>query len=251
MTLYNGPMQAADSLAKKLAPILEPLEAGLARMHYRVVPSAFNPNDPYLRALPLAREWRWPTCEEHLKRFSPRTLILQLPSFWQVEPFVHAAARAAQVPVCPIEPQNYPLDRAAVRLASANAILAEAGEAAAVAEHLHAGRAGLPPYWMLVHAGDAPQWRTPDILRGRGLEVAQEVHLAPGVPLLVQCAAIVDKQNDYYHLFELFNWSDDLSNPTITSAGALPFSLTGFALSFSLIDKGACACGKRLVARAS
>lgn len=237
------------SLAQQLAPVLDPIQEGIKNMHCRVVPSTSNSGDPYLRALPLAREWRWPSLESHLTRFRPETLIVQLPSFWQVEPLVHAASRAAGAPVCIVEPQNYPLDKAAIRLASANAILAEAGEAGAIADYLHAGQVALPPFWILIHAGDAPSWSTPHLLKSPGLQVAQEVHMAPGVPLLVQCADIVGAQSGTYHRSDLFAWSDDLAHPSVSTHGSLLFELKDFALPFALKDVGACACGKQLLAR--
>lgn len=244
-------MQETDSLAQRLSLILDPLQDKIKDWHCRVVPSAFNSTDPYLRALPLAREWHWPSAEEHLKRFGPETVILQLPSFWQVEPFAHLAARAAEAPVCIIEPQNYPLDKAAIRLASANAVWAESTEVAAIADYLHKEQIALPPYWMLVHAGNAAHWDTPALLKNRNTSVAAEVHLAPGVPLLVQCAAIVDAQNGLYHQSGLFTWSADLSSPSITTTSSFLFTLTNFALPFTLTGKGICTCGKKLLARAT
>jgi len=244
-------MDVAISIAQKLLPILEPLQDKIKDWHCRVVPSTANSADSAFRALPLAREWRWHTCEEHLKRFNADTLILQLPSFWQVEPFVYAAAHNAKTPMCIIEPQNYPLDKASIKLASANAVLAEATEAAAIAEYLHAGQIELPPYWMLVHAADATSWRTPHLLQNRQLEVAEEVHLAPGVPLLVQCGHSMTAQNNLFHRSSLFEWNSDLAAPAISTSEKMPmlFSLTNFALPFQLKDRGVCACGQTLLER--
>ena len=244
-------MHGSVSLAQKLATKLEPLEESIKKLHYRVVPSTSDADDPYLRALPLARGWRWLSLEDHLKRFGPEMLILQLPSFWQLEPLVHAASRAAGAPVCTIEPKNYPLDKAAIRLASADAILAEATDADALAEYLHAAQAKLPPYWLLVHTAEAPHWDAPTLLlKGQHILVAQEVHLAPGVPLLVQCTSIVAAKSGQYHQSDLFTWSSDMLSPAIT-ATAMLFELEDFALPFALVDKGMCVCGKKLVARKS
>lgn len=242
---------APYSLANRLAPVLDPLQDRIKDMHWRVVSSAFNSSDPSLRALPLEREWRWPSLEAHLQSFKPQTLILQLPSFWQLEPYVHTAARAAEVPVCIIEPQNFPLDRAAIRLASAEAVLAEAAEAAGIAEYLSTSQVELPPYWILLHAANASQWDAPSLLLGRDIRVAQEVHLAPGVPLLVQCSDIVGAQSGYYHQSDLFAWSGDLSSPAISTNGSLLFEIKDLVLPFKLKDMGTCPCGKKLLARAS
>ncbi len=243
-------MQDPISLAAKLVPILEPLEERIGTEHYRVVPSTFNSIDESLRALPLKREWRWQSIEMHLKRFAPKTLILQLPSFWQVEPFVHAASRAAGAPVCIIEPQNYPLDKAAIRLAEANALVAEATEANAIADYLYTAQVALPPFWILIHAADAPTWDTPRLLKSGNVHIAEEVHLAPGVPLLVQCAESAAAKSGHYHYSDLFTWSADLARPAI-STDALLFTLTDFTLPFALTEKGLCPCGNMLLARAS
>lgn len=247
MTPYNGPMRATDSLAKKLALVLEPLQERVRTMHYRVVSSAFSPG-PHMRALPLIDEWRWASLEEHLERFRPETVLLQLPLFWQLEPFVYRAARDAGAALCIVEPGNYPLDKAAMRFASVSTIIAEATEAAAIAGHVRAGQVGLLPHWILVHAADAMHWDTPDLLRG-GVRVAAEVHIAPGVPLLMQCGHIVAAQSGHYHRCELFAWSGSLSSPAISTNSSFLFELKDFALPFALEDRGTCACGKRLVAR--
>jgi hypothetical protein len=126
-------MPTTDSIAARLYPMLEPLQTRIKDMQCRIVSSAFNSTDPTLCAFPLARDWQWPSLEDHLKRFKAETLILQLPSFWQVEPFVHFAAKASGTAICNIETQNYPLDKASIRFASANAVLAESTEAAAIA----------------------------------------------------------------------------------------------------------------------
>ncbi len=244
-------MSQTDSLALRLFPILDPLQHKIKDWHCHIVPSAFNPIDPNLRALPLASEWRWVSAQEHIKRFAPETVILQMPVFWQLEPFIYFAVRGAEAPICIIEPQNYPLDKAAVRFASANAIVAEAAEAAAITEYLHAGQIELPPYWIVVHAGDAVRWDTPPLLKNKKLEIAEEVHLAPGVPLLVQCDTIVAAQSGQYHHSDLFIWNDDHSAPAISTTGSLLFTLKDFALPFALEGKGACACGKTLLARAA
>ncbi len=234
-------------MAKKLAPLLEPLEAGISVNHYRVVPSAFNAADPHLRALPLPARWRWSSLEDHIKRFSPETFILQLPAFWQLEPFAYLAAHGAEAGICIIEPGNYPLDKAAVRFAAANTLLAEAAEAAAIAEYLHEGQIELPPYWIVVHAADAPSWSLPPLLKDKNISVAEEVHLAPGVPLLTQCGHIVDARSGLYHASDLFNWNDDPSAPAVSTTDSFLFMLKDFALPFALEGKGICACGKELV----
>ncbi|HEV8666263.1 MAG TPA: hypothetical protein VN665_00230 [Candidatus Paceibacterota bacterium] len=238
-----------DSLARQLLPTLEPLQGVIKDWHCRVVPSAFNSADDALRALPLAREWRWPSAGEHFKRFKAETIILQLPSFWQLEPFVHFAAQAAGTPLCNVETQNYPLDKASIRLASANGVVAEVTEAAAIAEYLHKEQVMLPPYWLVLHAGDAPTWQLPELLQNKNLEVAEEVHLAPGVPLLVQCADIVAKQSHLFHTSDLFVWNANTAAATITSKELMLFTLADFPLPFTLKNAGPCACGQTLFAR--
>ena len=240
-----------ESLAKKLTIVLESHQKDTRKVPYRLVPSTFSGSDAYLQAVPLWGEWQWPTLEEHLKRFEPETIILQLPTFWQLEPFVQTSARNAGAPLCVIEPQNFPLDKAAIRLASANTIIAEASEAAAIAEYLHAGQVALPHYWVLIHAADAVHWKVPQLLQGRGQEVAEEVQLVPGVPLLVQCKAIVDARSGQYHESDIFVWNSNLVAPMISATETFPFTLKDVALPFALKDEGVCLCGKRLVARAS
>jgi hypothetical protein len=243
-------MQDTGNIAARLVPTLEPLQDIIAENPWRVVPSSFISTDPNLRALPLPMEWRWPSLAGALAALEVHTLILQQPGFWQVEPFAFDAARTSSIPVCNIEPQNYPLDRAAIRFAEADGILAEASEGAAIAEYLQANNVTPLRAWVLIHPADSAQWETPPTLVRVNAAVAHEVHLAPGVPLLVQCTNLAKGNTPRFHRSSIFTWSDDFAAPTITTDVSLPFALTDFALPFSLADEGTCACGEQIVSRA-
>lgn len=238
------------NIAARLVPTLEPLQDIIASNPWRVVPSSFISTDPNLRALPLPMEWRWPSLATVLAALEVRTLILQQPGFWQIEPFAFYAARESSIPVCNIEPQNYPLDRAAIRFAETDGIVAEAAEAAAVAEYLQSNNVTPLRAWVLIHTGDAAQWETPPTLVRAHVQVAHEVHMTPGVPLLVQCKYLAKGNAPRFHRSSVFTWSDTIAAPTITANASLPFTLTEFALPFSLADEGTCACGEQIVSRA-
>jgi len=239
-------MQTAASAASQLLSILEPLQSIIKVKRWRVVPSSFDAMDDALRAFPLERNWQWHTLEAHIKNFKPETLIVQLPLFWQLEPYVHAAARSAEVPVCIIEPQNYPLDKASVLFAGADGVLAEVTEASALADYLHAQNIALPQYWILIHTVDAPQFTIPELLAKQS--VAQEVHLVPGVPLLEQCTHAAKAKQNQFHQSDIFEWHTNNGQLSIASK-SLVFPLDTIALPFLLADAGACACGKRLYVR--
>lgn len=242
-------MQNLANIAVQLVPILEPLQEVLATQPVRVVPSSFDSTDPNLRALPLPTDWRWPSLAEALAALEVHTLILQQPGFWQMEPLAFYAARQSSIPICNIEPQNYPLDRAAIRFAGADGVLAEASEAAAIAEYLHVNNVAPCKAWILIHAADAPHWDTPPTLVRAQVGVAHEVHLTPGVPLLVQCKHLAKGSVPRFHRSSIFTWGDNLDAPTISATALMPFALADFPLPFSLKDEGLCACGDRLYSR--
>lgn len=237
------------SIAARLVSILEPIQDRIADEHWRVVPSSFSSTDPNLRALPLPQEWQWPSLAETLTALEVHTLILQQPGFWQVEPFAFHAARESSIPVCNIEPQNYPLDRAAIRFAEADGVLAEASEAALLAEYLYAHNVTPLRAWVLIHSADANTWDVPPALVRANVQVAHEVHLVPGVPLLVQCGHLAKQNAPRFHRSHICSWSEDLRTPAITIE-SLPFNLTQFELPFALQDEGICTCGECTVSRA-
>ncbi len=242
-------MQDTGTIAARLIPTLEPLQDIIASKPWRVVPSSFISTDPNLRALPLPMDWQWPSLAEILAAFEVHTLILQQPGFWQVEPFAFYAARQSSIPVCNIEPQNYPLDRAAIRFAETDGMLAEASEAAAIADYLSVNNVTPLRAWILIHPADTPTWETPAPLVRAGTQVAHEVHLVPGVPLLTQCSHLIKTGVPRFHRSNIFIWNNNLTTPTVTAAASLPFALTNFALPFSLTDQDTCACGERIVHR--
>lgn len=242
-------MHDTGTIAARLVPTLEPLQDTITGKPWRVVPSSFVSTDPNLRALPLPMDWRWLSLAEVLGALGVHMLILQQPGFWQMEPLAFYAACRSSIPLCNIEPQNYPLDRAAIRFAGADGVLAEASEAAAIAEYLNTNNVTLPGAWVLIHAADAPHWDTPPALLRVRAAVAHEVHLAPGVPLLVQCKHLAKQSAPSFHYSSVFRWSDSLDAPIIHSTALLPFVLADFPLPFSLKDEGLCACGEPLYSR--
>lgn len=247
---YTNAMQDTDNIAARLVPTLEPLQDIIASKPWRVVPSSFISTDPNLRALPLLMDWQWPSLAEVLAALEVHTLILQQPGFWQVEPFAFYAARQSSIPVCNIEPQNYPLDRAAIRFAEADGVLAEVSEATAIADYLSTNNVTPLRAWALIHPADAPTWDTPATLVRSNAQVAHEVHLTPGVPLLVQCKHLAKQKASLFHRSKIFIWGKRLDAPTITTTDLLPFAFENFTLPFSLTDQGTCACGEKVVSRA-
>lgn len=216
------PMTLAD-----FYKILADIEPKIPDMACRVVPSSFNPDDPQLRAVPRPLEASWPSAEAILKAFGVRAVMMRLPLFWQTEPLLHAACRAAGAPIFTNDPENMPLGAAALSN-GVDTVVTTAADAAAFAGYLAEKHTPLPPFWIIVHQADAPRWEVPTMLRG--VKVAQEVHLFPGVPVLVQCPALVGKNR--YHFSDIHSQE--------------PLPLSELELPFVLKDCGTCVCGKAI-----
>src|SRR6185369_8776282 len=95
--------------------LLATMEPTIPAMNCRVVPSSFDPDDPALLAVPRPLEAAWPSVEAALRHFGSRAVMMRLPLFWQAEPLLHAACRAAGAPIFVNEPENMPLGAAALQ----------------------------------------------------------------------------------------------------------------------------------------
>lgn len=210
----------------------------------RLFPAAFDPADANLGAFPCALDWQWRSCEMALKHFNARGIVMRLPLFWQLETPLHAAGQAAGAPLFINDQGNMPVGAEAVR-AGLDTVVTDALDAKAFALYL-AERAVRVSSWILIHPLPAAAWVLPEELASDA-HVAQEVHLFPGVPLLVQCPYLVEKKVQQFHLVHPFTLEDGkrLINP-----GDELLPPWRYALSLTLKAAEPCACGEETLMRA-
>jgi len=165
-----------------------------------------------------------------------------LPLFWQMEPPVFVACRAAGVPLFTVQPDNIAVAAASIRYAESSAIIAEARSAEPLHEHLIMYQDPLPELWFVIHSAATDNWHdTPPRLSGR---VCQEVHLYPGLPVLWQCLHLSQTGAQRFHRSEEYTW--DETGARISSLdGSLP--VRDSSLPFTLQSEGSCTCGRDIV----
>lgn len=204
----------------------------------RFIPSSFDANDSDLRAIPRPFDWRWSSCEQFLRHFQVKTVMMQLPLFWQMYSPLRTVCEGI-APIYPNEPENFPIGGAAIQTGDVNIVIIQAQDAAFFAKYLRENAIPLPS-WIIVHrTNDA--WELPEHIK-ESPHIAQEVHLFPGLPILHQCISLANAKTNSFHCSDEFAWSIG-TVVTITSKNDI-FALNQLILPFELEDRGQCQCGK-------
>ncbi len=190
-------------------------------------PSSFDPNDPALHALPHTAGWRWASCEEALREFETRGVLLRLPLFWQTLSPLNDVCRSIGAYIFPNEIENMAVGAVGLRSAGLNTVLTTAEDAEKFASFLQEQQP-LPASWFIVHEAGAVSWELPAALKNSAARIAQEVHLSPGLPVLAQCTHLRAKKMPHFHTTE-----EAHSHP----------------LPFQLAEQGLCVCGKKVVTK--
>ncbi len=172
-----------------------------------------------------------------------KVALVRLPLFWQVLSLVHEACGRAGCTLFANERDNMPLANAAVRSAEANIVLTDAKDAYALSLFL-AEKNTRMPNWFIVHEtkGD---WTTP-VMLDSDAKIVQEVHLFPGVPLLVQCEDLSKQRSASFHAASGIAIECLDETTLVTSAEAMFVPLEQYWLDVRLATKGTCSCGKEI-----
>lgn len=227
------------STTQALRDILAPLEEQVRERECRVFPSLFDADADDVTAFPRPLSWRWSSCETALKYFGAQTALLRLPLFWQVEaPFVEACRNVGATAFCN-ERDNMPVGGVAITNADANVIVTDAADAAAFRAYLDLRKILTPVSWILVHRDTPePASRFPD-------NAAHEVHIAPGVPILVQCPELFNS-TDAFHEADDARIALDERKAVLEATDEMVPALQ-LPVASRLRERGECACGKRIL----
>lgn len=210
-----------------------------------ISPTSFDPNDPELKAFPRLHNWRWKSCETALRAFGSRGVMSRLPLYWQSTFALHRACRAVGIPLFTNDLANMPLGAAALRGAGVDTVVCESGDAAEFAAYLERCASRMPLAWIIVHrVGSVVELS--ERIRRSPAGVAQEVHLLPGFPILIQCPALMREQKAAYHAAEGSRWRIEPNRSFVSFFEEwLPF--VDFETTCRLRERGTCPCGKTIL----
>lgn len=203
----------------------------------RLTPSSFDPDDVVLAVLSRPIDWRWGSLEEALAAFPGAAASYMLPLFWQMEPPVFAACRSAMMPLFATQPDNEAVAAASLRYAAVDTLVIEAGAAERLQAHFEMYKDPSPKLWFVLHDARAERWR--DAPPKLSNTVWQEVHLMPGVPVLVQCVHLARAGAQRFHRAKTLSW--DASGRVSSLDG---IAMRDASLPFSLETAGTCPCGE-------
>ncbi len=234
--------------ASELLRLLGAIQNRIPEMNARVMPSSFDPDDSALCAFPSRKTAGWNSCERVLRDSGARGVMMRLPLFWQVEPNLFAACQAAGAFIFINDADNMPLGTAAVRDAHIDTIVTDAGNAHAFARYLLEKKSGMAKTWIIVHAPHTDIAPVPKALEDLHIRVAQEVHVFPGVPVLVQCTLLEKNKESSFHVSDSYEHEKTKDGLALTSTDASPLPFFRYELPLRLRDEGQCGCGKTIFA---
>lgn len=232
--------------APEFLELLKTIQSHVPGMNSRVMPSSFDPDDPTLCAFPYHKTAGWNSCERVLRDSGAHGVMMRLPLFWQVEPNLFAACRAAGAFIFINDVDNMPLGAAAVRDAHIDAIVTDADDAHAFSQYLLEKKSGMAKVWMIVHTPHKDMVPVPHALKDPRICVAQEVHAFPGVPVLEQCAFLQKNKGASFHVSERYVYEITDDGLALTSNDAAPLPFFRYQLPLPLREEGQCECGKAI-----
>lgn len=172
---------------------------------------------------------------------------MRTPIFWQWGMSLHAACRALGIPIFVNEPENVPVGAMALKRSGVDTVVTENKDAAAFASYCMEKSLPLPKAWVLVHRAQNPDWRVAaGVATSR---VAQEVHIFPGVPILVQCPFLAESQATRFHFSKEFLWEMRGDEVYATARKDDPLPLKNVRIPLMLQQAEHCACGAQTVTR--
>lgn len=211
----------------------------------KIVPTSFNANDAALRGFPIPLDWKWTSCAEALGSFHAVGVMMRLPLFWQLEvPLFHACKEAGAF-IFISDRGNMPLAAEAIRTARIDCVVTDAEDAKTFSNFLIEKSLSKPRSWIIVHRATLPSAPVTNIAGAVG---AQEVHLFPGVPVLVQCETLRSLDKALFHVHSDLEWNAE-SN-TVTSCVDIPVPLQNYPLPFTIQKIHTCECGQAVVTNA-
>jgi hypothetical protein len=209
---------------------------------YRFVP--LRNQDTHI-PLAIPRAWRWHSLGRALGDVDVRGLMSMLPGWWQTEPLVYKEARLAGVPFFLTQPDNLAVASRAIDTALMNVVVIEFKRAAGFVSDLREHRDTLPSLWVTVELlGEA---LSPLPYPALGKNARREIHVAPGVPILTQCAFLCGSSPSLFHTSDTFTVAYEQDATRISSGEDFIPAITGFRVPRVLPRAGVCECGGEIV----
>lgn len=212
-----------------------------------VVPASFDPADTNLQAFPRPLEWIWYSCSEALKRQGAKGALVRIPLFWQIISPIHRACAEAQCGLFVNDQENQPIGEASVRLAEIDTVITDAKDAFTFSLFLAEKNTAVSS-WFIVYE-PIRDWSIPIPLQKPSIQVTQEVHLFPGLPLLTQCKNLSNAKRQLFHASSDCMIEIETEYSTVSTKGTHPFPLTKQKLDIALERRGICECGEEIVGK--
>lgn len=215
----------------------------------RLFPHAFDTKLSSGGAFFRDRSWEWGSLEGHLSTLNACGVLMRLPLFWQVEPLVFQVCKKTDSYLFLNDVANMPVGKVAIQNANCNTVLTTANDAVAFSDYLNGHNFNIATSWIVVHKIDSFDKEAANVLYAGAEYSAHEIHIAPGIPLFVQCPFLARNSNLTFHIDDAFVFeSFDGGEITITGTeiDALPASNLKLNQMWNRSGEK-CACGREIL----
>lgn len=231
--------------------LLRQIEPRIHSLKMRLFTTTFDPHKDEVIAFPRSSQWHWQTLGHTLTSRGAAGVLVRLPLFWQTEPLIFAACRAAGAFPFINDAANMPVGRMGLEAAGMNTILTAPEDAAMFGEYLVSKNLSALYHWVLVYSAEKNTFEIPDVLsRNPVASITREIHLFPGIPIFFQCRELADTGRSAFHLAEGYDVCLDENDKQPLLAGtkddALP--LLWYKLPWKVsAEPEKCSCGKTVL----
>lgn len=219
---------------------LRAFEQNILVSNYRLLPAAFEPTKE-LTAYPVPLERGWPSLTPHMRVWDSRGLMARVPLFWQMEAPLRTTCDEVGAFLFINDMSNMPLGAAAIRDANVDTVVTQMRDVGPFSLHLLEAKIALPNF-IAVHPHASALAPLPQACRET--PIAQEVHLFPGVPMLVQCPCLSAQKEPVFHAAPGCRIYRAGGQVLFTGADTDPQPPYDYPLLMTLREAGSCQCGE-------
>jgi hypothetical protein len=170
--------------------------------------------------------------------------MMRLPLFWQLESPLRGACDSSGAFIFVNDLGNMPLGASALRQAGVDTVVTGREDAAAFSEYLNAQGLALPAFLLVEPVTEHVSALPPSL---EGAFVSRELHLFPGVPLFIQCAALSEEKGAHFHTADACTLTVETGGARVSRGTEALVPLRDYTLPFPAHLRGTCSCGKEII----
>lgn len=202
---------------------------------YDTVPSTFDVAHDEISAVHLLKSRSWETVAEHVKNFTPTTVINMLPPYLQLQSRLHSALRPLGVPYTALTSAQFSAVETLAKMLPSPGIITTLRDVPKLANAMTEKTLSVRYVQVVLTLSEKPNISHPFFF--------YEIHLLPGLPILWQCPALAAEGQNEFHPDTSYEWSFDVDATSLKDTTIPPYFSTRRLSKTFRVKKMPCVCG--------